>query len=89
MSDDGSQRMHEIEVPVPAEDQQCVKGSAYDASLRYDTSPGERVDWISRSAHDASVSTDTSPSGRVDWSQPTGDTGASGASSQGDNASAE
>jgi len=59
--------MREIEAPVPAEDQQCVKGSAYDASLHYDTSP----------------------SGRVDWSQPTDDTGASGASSQGENASAE
>jgi len=81
--------MREIEAPVPAEDQQCVKGSAYDASLHYDTSPSERVDWIGRSAYDASVSTDTSPSGRVDWSQPTDDTGASGASSQGENASAE
>ncbi|BCB89197.1 hypothetical protein [Phytohabitans suffuscus] len=80
MSDESARQMREIEVPVLADNEVSIAGIAYDATLRYDTSPSEPVDWTGRSSYDAKVSTDTSPSARVDWSLPAGDS--AGTSSQ-------
>jgi len=90
MSEDNSPHMREIiEVLPPTEGQQSVQGSAYDAGLYYDTSPGDRVNWTGRSAYDAGINTDTSPNSRVDWPQPTPDSDSSGASAQGKHAAPE
>ena len=69
--ENSSNEMPEV---IPTDPEASVKGSRYDSSLRLDTTPTSRVNWMGdeerRSAFDANLIIDTTPGTRPEYIAP-------------------